>query len=67
MSFALSLIVVAAAVYFMVRRFEVRLVLLASGLVLGLIAGRPLLLVDPFTRPMVAGRVGPGVWAWRVH
>lgn len=59
MSFALSLIVVAAAVYFMVRRFEVRLVLLASGLVLGLIAGRPLLLFDTFTRAMVAGMVGP--------
>ncbi len=59
MSFALSLIVVAAAVYFMVRRFEVRLVLLASGLVLGLIAGRPLLLFDTFARAMVAGMVGP--------
>lgn len=59
MTFALSLIVVAAAVYFMVRRFEVRLVLLASGLVLGLIAGRPLLLFDTFTRAMVAGMVGP--------
>lgn len=58
-SFALSLIVVAAAVYFMVRRFEVRLVLLASGLVLGLIAGRPLLLFDTFARAMVAGMVGP--------
>jgi DcuC family C4-dicarboxylate transporter len=58
-TFALSLIVVAAAVYFMVRRFEVRLVLLASGLVLGLIAGRPLLLFDTFTRAMVAGMVGP--------
>jgi DcuC family C4-dicarboxylate transporter len=59
LSFALSLIVVAAAVYFMVRRFEVRLVLLASGLALGLIAGRPLLLFDTFARAMVAGMVGP--------
>jgi DcuC family C4-dicarboxylate transporter len=59
LSFALPLIVVAAAVYFMVRRFEVRLVLLASGLVLGLIAGRPLLLFDTFARAMVAGMVGP--------
>lgn len=58
-SFALSLIVVAAAVYFMVRRYEVRLVLLASGLLLGLIAGRPLLLFDTFARAMVAGMVGP--------
>ncbi|MEO8502029.1 MAG: C4-dicarboxylate transporter DcuC [Vicinamibacteria bacterium] len=59
MSFALSLLVVAATVYFMVRRFEVRLVLLGAGLVLGLIAGRPLLLFDTFTRAMVAGMVGP--------
>ena len=58
-SFALSLIVVAAAVFFMVRRFEVRLVLLASGMVLGLIAGRPLLVFDSFARAMVAGMVGP--------
>jgi DcuC family C4-dicarboxylate transporter len=59
LSLVLSLIVVAAAVYFMVRRFEVRLVLLASGLLLGLIAGRPLLVFDTFTRAMVAGMVGP--------
>jgi len=59
LSFALSLIVVAAAVIFMVRRYEVRLVLLAAGLVLGLIAGYPLLLFDTFTRAMVAGMVGP--------
>ena len=59
LNFALSLIVVAAAVHFMVRRYEVRLVLLAAGLVLGLIAGRPLLLFDTFTRAMVAGMVGP--------
>ncbi len=59
MSLALSLIVVAATIYFMVRRFEVRLVLLGAGLVLGVIAGRPLLLFDTFTRAMVAGMVGP--------
>ena len=61
MSFALSLIVVAAAVIFMVRRYEVRLVLLAAGLVLGLIAGYPLLLFDTFPRAMVAGMVPPAL------
>lgn len=55
----LALLVVASAVAFMVRRFEVRLVLLASGLALGLLAGEPLLLFDTFTRAMVAGMVGP--------
>lgn len=49
----------AATVYFMVRRFEVRLVLLGAGLVLGVLAGRPLLLFDTFGRAMVAGMVGP--------
>jgi DcuC family C4-dicarboxylate transporter len=57
--FALSLIVVGLAVFFMVRRVEVRLVLLASGLVLGLLAGQPLLMFDTFMRAMVAGMVGP--------
>lgn len=57
--FALSLIVVALAVFFMVRRVEVRLVLLAAGLVLGLLAGQPLLMFDTFMRAMVAGMVGP--------
>lgn len=59
LNFALSLIVVGLAVYFMVRRVEVRLVLLAAGLVLGLLAGQPLLMFDTFTRAMVAGMVGP--------
>lgn len=59
MIFSLSLLVVALAVYLMVRRVEVRLVLLASGLVLGLLAGEPLLLFDTFTRAMVAGMVAP--------
>jgi DcuC family C4-dicarboxylate transporter len=55
LSFALSLLVVAAAVYFMVRRYEVRLVLLAAGLVLGLIAGRPLLVFGPILVPLLLG------------
>lgn len=59
MTLALALLVVAAAVYFMVRRSEVRLVLLASGLVLGLIAGQPLLMFDTFTKAMIAGMVAP--------
>ena len=59
MTFALALVVVALAVYFMVRRVEVRLVLMASGLALGLLAGQPLLMFDTFTRAMVAGMVGP--------
>lgn len=55
----LSLVVVAAAVYLMVRRVEVRLILLAAGLLLGLLAGQPLLMFDTFTRAMVAGMVAP--------
>ena len=59
MILALSLIVVAVAVYLMILRVEVRLILLASGLVLSLLAGQPLLMFDTFTRAMVAGMVAP--------
>jgi DcuC family C4-dicarboxylate transporter len=54
-----ALLVIAAAVYLIVRRVEVRLVLLGAGLLLALIAGKPLAITDAFTRAMVVGFVGP--------
>lgn len=54
-----ALLVVAAAVYLLVRRVEVRLVLLGAGLLLALLAGRPLAVLDTFTRAMVAPMVAP--------
>lgn len=54
-----ALLIVAAAVYLMVRRVEVRLVLLVGGLLLAVLAGKPLLILDTFTRAMVAAMVAP--------
>ncbi len=55
----LATLVIAGAVYLMVRRVEVRLVLLGAGLLMCLIAGKPLALTDTFTRAMVTSMVAP--------
>ena len=55
----LTLLILAVTVYLMVRRVEVRLVLLGAGLLLALLAGKPLLIADTFARAMVAGMVAP--------
>src|SRR5687767_5053093 len=43
----------------MVRRVDVRLVLLGAGLAMALLAGKPLAIADTFTRAMVAPMVAP--------
>jgi C4-dicarboxylate transporter, DcuC family len=43
----------------MVRRVDVRLVLLGAGLAMALLAGRPLAIADTFTRAMVTAMVAP--------
>jgi DcuC family C4-dicarboxylate transporter len=55
----LALLVIVAAVVALVRRVEVRFVLLAAGLLLALLAGRPLAVADTFTRAMIAAMVAP--------
>jgi DcuC family C4-dicarboxylate transporter len=55
----LGCFVVIGAVVLLVRRAEVRLVLLGAGFLLALIAGQPLLLFDTFGKAMVAGLVAP--------
>lgn len=55
----LGLLVVIGTVVLLVRRAEVRLVLLGSGFLLALLAGQPLLVFDTFGRAMVAGLVAP--------
>jgi C4-dicarboxylate transporter len=55
----LALVIVAGAVYLIVRRVEVRLVLLGAGLLMAVIAGKPLAITDTFTRAMVAEMVAP--------
>lgn len=55
----IAALVIAGTIYLMVRRVDVRLVLLASGLVLALLAGAPLIIADTFTRGMVTSMVAP--------
>jgi DcuC family C4-dicarboxylate transporter len=55
----LTLLIIAAAIYLMVRRVEVRLVLLGAGLLMALLAGKPLIITDTFTRGMVSSMVAP--------
>ena len=55
----LAALVIAGTIVLMVRRVDVRLVLLAAGLVLALVAGAPLVIADTFTRGMVASMVAP--------
>ncbi len=55
----LATLVIAGAVYLMIRRVEVRLVLLGAGLLMCLLAGKPLALADTFTRGMVTSMVAP--------
>src|SRR5688500_2593805 len=54
-----TLLIIGGAVYLIARRMDVRLVLLAAGLVLAGLAGRPLAVFDTFTRAMVTGMVAP--------
>lgn len=56
---AVAVVVVVAAVFLMIRRVEVRLVLLGGGLLMSLVAGRPLAILDAFADGMVATLVAP--------
>jgi DcuC family C4-dicarboxylate transporter len=55
----LTLLIIAAAVYLMVRQVDVRLVLLGAGLAMALLARKPLVITDTFARAMVASMVAP--------
>lgn len=55
----LGLLVIVGTVVLLIRRAEVRLVLLGAGFLLALLAGQPLLVFDTFGRAMVAGLVAP--------
>src|SRR5688572_9473885 len=57
--YILTLLIIAASIYLMVRRVDVRLVLLGAGLSMALLAGKPLIITDTFTRAMVASMVAP--------
>lgn len=51
--------IIAAAIAAMLRRVEVRFVLLSAGFLMALSAGRPLAVADAFTRGMVTAMVAP--------
>ncbi len=51
--------IIALTVYLMVRRVEVRLVLLGAGLLMAAVAGKPLAVLDTFTQAMVTGMAAP--------
>ncbi len=59
MALLVALLIIATSVYLMVRRVEVRLVLLAAGLLMAGVVGRPLAIADTFTQAMVAAMVAP--------
>lgn len=52
-------LIIAVAIGLMVRRVDVRLVLLGAGLAMALLAGSPLAIADTFTRGMVTAMVAP--------
>ncbi len=55
----LALVIIAGAVFAMVRRVEVRFVLLSAGFAMALLAGKPLAVADTFTKGMITGMVAP--------
>lgn len=55
----LGLVIVGIAVLLIVRRAEVRLVLLGAGLAMAVVAGQPLAVFDAFTFGMVTATVAP--------
>ena len=55
----IAFVIIAVAVYLMIRRVEVRLVLLGAGLLMATLAGQPLAVADTFTAAMVATMVAP--------
>lgn len=55
----IAILIIAAAIYLMMRRVDVRLVLFGAGLLMASIAGKPLAIFDTFTRAMVAAMVAP--------
>jgi DcuC family C4-dicarboxylate transporter len=53
LSLAIASLIVVAGILLVVRRFDVRLVLFASGVLLASLAGKPLAALDKFTESMV--------------
>jgi DcuC family C4-dicarboxylate transporter len=52
-------LIIIGAIVLMIRRVDVRLVLLGAGLAMAILAGTPLIIADTFTRGMVTAMVAP--------
>ncbi|MCL1994205.1 MAG: C4-dicarboxylate transporter DcuC [Spirochaetes bacterium] len=57
--FYIGLVIVALAIFAIVKRFEVRLILFVSGLLMCLVAGNPLGAISAFTAGMIHGTLVP--------
>jgi DcuC family C4-dicarboxylate transporter len=55
----LGLLILAFTIGLLVKRYEVRLVLLGSGLLMSTLAGQSMLFIDTFGKAMVSGLVAP--------
>ena len=60
----LGLLILFLTVVLLSRRYEVRLVLLGSGLVLASLAGQPMLFLDTFARPWSRDWWPPSASPW---
>ena len=56
---AVAIVVIIASIVLMVKRVDVRLVLLGAGLILASLTGNPLAFTDKFTQAMVSPMVAP--------
>jgi DcuC family C4-dicarboxylate transporter len=55
----LATLIIATSLTLIVRRVDVRVVLIGAGLALAALSGRPLAIADTFARAMVAPMVAP--------
>lgn len=49
---AVGIIVVIVTVYFLIKRYDARLVLLASGIIMACVAGTPMVSLNAFAKEM---------------
>ena len=52
---AIGVIIVAVTVYFLLKRYDARLVLLTSGILMACVAGTPMASLDAFAKNMTNG------------
>ncbi|HIU64422.1 MAG TPA: C4-dicarboxylate transporter DcuC [Candidatus Avacidaminococcus intestinavium] len=55
MMIALGAAIIAAAIYLLLKRYESRLVLIGAGILMALVAGKPMSALDAFAKEMTSG------------